>query len=368
MVDYEQYTTFSCHNEPTYLLSRKCNDDYYGADGPCCKVDDAINFIVNVRPDFFAQIKFMLHCDDDMYWRPDQVLRWLASVQNSGINKYPLIANLEHGNEGSRGVWMVENCKEVMTSGWYQPAMLNHALLARMGAGAAAYGLRDTCRVFDVTHDVGLGIYAWLYGASHIHMPATNGNPEHKGMKVFRPADMAMHYVKHHESEHCDGAVDNGWGTEDIHKQNVVIGCGDLDHPIPGHDKKKRADMYDAWNYYKANGVDIVLNEHRVNEYEHAYVVVSGTNDTRRLVHVLHSNSVVKAHGDGTFTAERIVLFGNISAELQAGERIEQRTVPHMVHLQGYETTSHSKLHDITKKWKAFILEDCSPPGKKAKE
>ena len=35
---FQGYTTFSCHNEPTYLLSRRCDNSYYGAAGPCCKV------------------------------------------------------------------------------------------------------------------------------------------------------------------------------------------------------------------------------------------------------------------------------------------------------------------------------------------
>lgn len=32
------YTVFECHDEATYILSRHCTDEYYGAAGPCCKV------------------------------------------------------------------------------------------------------------------------------------------------------------------------------------------------------------------------------------------------------------------------------------------------------------------------------------------
>ena len=73
MTEYAEYTTFDCHNEPTYLMSRNCDNRYYGAAGPCCKVDDALNFISNVRTELFSHTKFILHGDDDMYWRPDQV-------------------------------------------------------------------------------------------------------------------------------------------------------------------------------------------------------------------------------------------------------------------------------------------------------
>lgn len=364
MVDYPQYTTFTCHNEPTYLLSRKCNNDYYGAAGPCCKVDDAINFIVNVRPDFFAQIKFMLHCDDDMYWRPEQVFRWLASVQHSGANNYPLIANLEKGDDRARGVWMTTNCKEVHSSGWYQPAMLNHLLLAKMAVGAAAYGLQDTCKGFDVTHDVGLGVYAWMHGAYHIRIPQTNGNPLHGGIKIFQPTDLAMHYVKHHASERCDGGADNGWSLRDRHKQNVVIGCGDINHPIRGHDKTKLADMYDAWEYYKNHGVDVVLDKHAVNEYVNTFVIVDAADKVR---HVVHGDSNVTVHSDGSYSAHPVILIDDTVYTIGAGEALTQRVVPHITPLRGYNTTRHSQENDITKAWKAFAKEDCSPPGERQK-
>lgn len=78
------YTTFTCPNEATYILSRKCTNEYYGAAGPCCKVDDLINYIMNDRPEFGASLKYALHCDDDTFWRADQVLKWLAAIDKSG--------------------------------------------------------------------------------------------------------------------------------------------------------------------------------------------------------------------------------------------------------------------------------------------
>lgn len=42
-----------------------------------------------------------------------------------------------------------------MASGWMQPMMLNKAALERLRIPSAAYGLKDTCEAFVVTHDVG---------------------------------------------------------------------------------------------------------------------------------------------------------------------------------------------------------------------
>lgn len=365
ITEHDLYTTFKCHNEPLYLLSRVCTSDYYGARGPCCKVDDAVNYLVNIRQDLFKNVKFMLHCDDDMYWRPDQVFRWLAAVENSGINKYPLISNLDPGDANNKGVWMIDGCTEVRTTGWYQPAMLNHALLQRMGASTAAYGIRDTCQAFDVTHDVGLGIFAWMHGAYHIQMPQTYSNGDHQGIGVFKPTDMAMHCVKHHERERCDGKADNGWPAADRYSQNIVIGCGDIGHPVHGHDQRKRADMYDAWEYYKVHGVDIVLNHAGTNEFIES-CVVTGPDDVMK--HVLQEGITVPQAPDGTYsTAGQVKLIDDSVYTLSSGEKIVSKVIPRMLPLRGYSTTKHSIENDITKAWKPFTLNDCSTPGTKSK-
>src|SRR5689334_10666988 len=90
LIETEHYSTFECHNEPTYILSRVCTNEYYGGPGPCCKADEAFKYLLNDRPDLFAHIKYALHCDDDTYWRVDQLLRWLAALENSGISSFPL--------------------------------------------------------------------------------------------------------------------------------------------------------------------------------------------------------------------------------------------------------------------------------------
>ena len=102
-----RFTTFKCHNEPTYILSRKCTNQYYGGPGPCCKVDDLFTYITLDRPDLFAHLKFALHCDDDTYWRPEQVLRWLAAIDNSGMMTFPIIGN-GNSNDPKENVWHVK--------------------------------------------------------------------------------------------------------------------------------------------------------------------------------------------------------------------------------------------------------------------
>eukprot|EP00601_Ochromonadales_sp_CCMP2298_P004729 CAMPEP_0173191912 /NCGR_PEP_ID=MMETSP1141-20130122/13142_1 /TAXON_ID=483371 /ORGANISM="non described non described, Strain CCMP2298" /LENGTH=506 /DNA_ID=CAMNT_0014116141 /DNA_START=33 /DNA_END=1553 /DNA_ORIENTATION=+ len=360
LIDSPLLTAFKCHNEPIYVLSRTCTDEYYGAAGPCCKVDDALNWIVNVQKELFGHIKFLLHCDDDMYWRPLQTLRWLASVQKSGANRYPLIANLQFGDKDNKGVWMIKGCDEVRTTGWYQPLMLNHAMLQKMAAALASYGTRDTCKNFDVTHDIGVGVLAWMFRPFHLQMPNTIGNGDHQGYKVMKPTDMAMHYIKHMDSEKCDGK-EKEWNAV-RYKQNVVLGCGDVDQPSPGHDKNQRADMYDAMKYYQEHGVNITLEKVGENDYILGHVVISDGS----VKHILDEDNI-ELMPDGRFRTPsgQFRTVEGVMVGLEEGERVEQRVIPKLLALVGYDTTAHSKEHDVTKQWAAFSLKDCSPPGKK---
>jgi len=367
IAEYDRYTTFSCHNEPTYLLSRECTNEYYQAAGICCKVDESIHYLVNSRPDFFARIKYMLHSDDYTYWRPEQVLKWLAAVDNSGAGQYPLIANVQVGDDNNAGVWMVDTCKEIHTTGWYQPTMLNHALLARMAVGAMAYGNRDVCSAFTISQDIGIGIFAWMYQANHIQMPGVEMNSEHHGADIFKPDQVAVHFVKHIETDRCDGRKDNNWPTKDRYNQDMVIGCGDIGKPIVGHDKAKRADMYDAWEYFKTHGKDIVLNTPGVNEFIEGLVVVNATGHTLHFLTERQPVALQPSQGPGEFQVptQGVMLMDEVTMYTPAaGEKIVKKVIPRLMPMRGYRGTKHSKENDITKKWKVFGLKDCSPPGK----
>ena len=307
----------------------------------------------------------MLHSDDDTYWRPDQVLRWLAAVDNSGANNYPLISNVQFGDDNNKGVWMIQNCEEIHTSGWYQPTMLNHAALQKMAVAAAAYGNRDVCRAFTISQDVGIGIFAWLFETNHIQMPGTNVNGDHLGVQAFTPLDIAVHYVKHMESDRCDGKADNGWSHLDRYNQEMVVGCGDIDRSVVGHDKLKRADMYDAWNYYRSNGQDIVLNKPGVNEFIESYVIVNTT--TEKVNHIIAERYEIKQNSDGSYIIPTtgVELINSTIYQLKPDEVVARRVIPRLMPMRGYSTTNHSKVNDITKIWKPFTLQDCQPPGVK---
>ncbi len=92
----------------------------------------------------------------DTYWRVDQVLRWLAALDAAGMASFPIVASTNF-EDPAEHVWHIKGCEEIRTNGWYQPMMLNHAAIERLKHASAQYGLRDTCRHFDVMHDVGMG-------------------------------------------------------------------------------------------------------------------------------------------------------------------------------------------------------------------
>jgi hypothetical protein len=292
--DFIFYTSFDCPNEPTFILSRSCTNEYYGANGPCCKVDDGINYLVNDRPKLFEHIKFILHCDDDEYWRADQTLKWLAAVQNSGINHFPIIANGDPYTLRplNPGLWGWDNCKEVKAGGWYQPMMINHAALEKMGRAVKAYGLKATCKGFDVTHDVGVGPFAWQLGLNHIFIPGIKGfffsffkysyitSPyfsldnhsltsclEGGGDKGFQPARLAVHYLKPHDKEdYCND--EKRWPASDRYNQTIALGCGSVERRGPFHNTTKypaHRDNYDMYEYFRDHGQDIVVAKVRLH-------------------------------------------------------------------------------------------------------
>lgn len=43
----DKFLTAKCRNEPAVLLTRACDDSYYGSVGPCCKLDVAITFALS---------------------------------------------------------------------------------------------------------------------------------------------------------------------------------------------------------------------------------------------------------------------------------------------------------------------------------
>jgi hypothetical protein len=120
--------------------------------------------------------------------------------------------------------------------------------------------------------------------------------------------------------------------------------------------------MYDAWHFYKKNGLDIVLDTENINEYAKFFVVIDSAD---KVVHILTQSAKFEPAADGTFTASEVELIDGTRHVLSAGETLTQRVVPRLMPLSGYSTTQHSKDNDITQVWKPFTLADCQPPGEK---
>ena len=354
----KHFTTFNCHNEPTYVLTRKCTADGYGASGPCCKVDELFTYLMVDREDLFNHTRFVMHCDDDEYWRVDQLLRWLAHIENSGINTHPIIANGNY-NDPKENIWHIKGCKEVHTNGWYQPMVLNHAAMERMKVAAMSYGFTETCKNFDITHDVGMGPFAWMFGFYHYHITGMIVNNWNNGAHLD-PHLMVIHAVKHGRLyDRCDNLTN--WGTEGArYKQNLAIGCGDLNEPMPhhsfdGHGYKGNqliADMYDCWNFYKDHGQPISIDYHskvRVAMYPDGTMLpgISLPGDE-------HKPKIFKVLTDQDFLD---------SGGLFQGYHVEERNVPELLKLKGYDETEHSKKFDIVKEWHPFTMTDCVIKG-----
>jgi hypothetical protein len=233
-----------------------------------------------------------------------------------------------------------------------------------MGAAAVAYGNRDICSAFVISQDVGVGIFAWMFGPYHILMPGAQVNGDHHGVDFFKPQDLAMHYIKHHEEDRCDGKKDNGWSHADRYDQDMVIGCGKMEKSVVNHDKNKRADMYDAWHYYRLHGKDVVLDRPGENEFIEALVVTDREGKMQRLV---KERVELAKNEDGSYVvpAEGVTLIDESVYKLAEGEKVERHVIPRLMPLRGYSGTQHAKDNDVTKVWKPFTLNDCSPPGKK---
>lgn len=357
MKEYEHYTTFDCHNEPTYILSRKCTKDYYIWSSACCKIDEMINYLTLDRPDLFATIKYVLEGDDDTYFRVDQILKWLAAVDHSGLDDFPLTGN-SAPTRLNHGIWHIEGCKEVQASGWYQPILFNHAALQRLSHASSQYAISETCHHFDLSQDVGLEVYVWLHQLYHITIPRTEINGAHKGIEIFQPDHMIVHCVKADDIENCHGKEEE-WPSTVRYNQKVVIGCGDVDTAAPFHNKSRFANMYDAYHYFDHHGVALTFTKGQ-HEFHTAKVLLQEIHQEEdgQHAHAVNSQGVVKIKH---ILSEDVKLDEGTRFQ---GEKVYTRIIPKVMPIEGYALTEHGKKYNLTKEWKAFTLQDCQPPGK----
>ena len=238
--------------------------------------------------------------------------------------------------------------------------MLNHAALERMRAGSAAYGLTDTCNTFVVTHDVGVGPYAWMYQLYHIQMPGVEINGNHKGIAAARPNEMALHFVKHGKNDFCESGKD--WG-EMRYNQSVVLGCGDFGVAVPT--KGALADMHEVWEYFREHHDNIVLGVDGQAGFKRQDVIINTRVDPTTgqeeefIQHVLAGPPALQPMKPGDVRQT----VGWEEYTFTEGTRHEVRVLPVLERLQGYENSEHAKMYDITKEWVKFNLTHCDPPG-----
>ena len=87
-----RFTTFSCLNEPTVVLSEACN--HYPLNSHeeySCKVDELLLYI-SQRIDLFHYLRFVVITSDEFYFRVDVLFRWLGFIDRSEANHMPLVA------------------------------------------------------------------------------------------------------------------------------------------------------------------------------------------------------------------------------------------------------------------------------------
>ena len=215
-------TYFACpENEPVYVLTRRCTEEYYAAASACCKVEEGLAFLLAAQPHVLKRLQFLLVGDDDTFWRVDQVhytrraserclrcphhpLSYHTGVpvarpcvrvrpppppprgqraepprparRHRGAWRVPRQRLQRGGHQRlvpgtsyhTRGVTAPHCCLHPATTHHAitplplsQPTVINRAALLQLRPALAARGLTALCRAFDVSQDVGLGLLFW---------------------------------------------------------------------------------------------------------------------------------------------------------------------------------------------------------------
>lgn len=370
ITEYEKFTTFSCKNEPTYILSRECSAIYFGGDGPCCKVDDMFVYLTQMNTELYSHLKFVLHGDDDQFWRVDQIMRWLAAVDKAGLDEWPLVGQGALTPCG-KGAYGIKKCHEMNTIGWYQPLFMNKAALERLKPTADQYGSKQQCNAFRMTHDVGLGPYFWMFNMIHISMPGFGHQIESKNFDDNR---VIMHGIKHMERhDHC--GTGEGWGDEFIYNQRMVIGCGDMGHPNPNREKSKSTNHYEAWEYYRHHGNDLTFGKAGSSDWIEVKAVVypdeqqqqkeqgtgaeAGYGRKLRIKKIFDKEGIITVDGFD----QKVKAADVQDKEEYGGEKLVKVVIPKMYPLWGYSETKHSKTHNIREKFEPYTIQDCTIGG-----
>lgn len=221
----------------------------------------------------------------------------------------------------------------------------------------------SVCSTFDLTHDIVVGVLAWILGLYHVQLATAPRPRVTKGVQVFRPQQMVIHPMKVVKQEGCVDALQS-WPPHMRFDQQLVIGCGDVGRSGPLHMPENQTDMYDAHAFYQRHGEPVELGSAGVHGYMWARVRLDGTvnhRGVRRVAEVLEWSST-HTHPVGNNNHNPAA-----EGEEKEGER-EWRVLPAINRLFGYENTQHSvrrdvKLSELGQLWVPFSRADCDPPG-----
>ena len=131
IAEYARYTTFKCHHEPYYLLPHNCSRVPHTPDERRdCKLDESLDYLLNSERNLFDKVKHAVFTGDNVYIRPDQLVRWLSAVDHSGVAQYPVIASADKKLSRRRGLLGVKGCTEIRARTYALPLVMNRALLS----------------------------------------------------------------------------------------------------------------------------------------------------------------------------------------------------------------------------------------------
>lgn len=262
--------------------------------------------------------------------------------------------------------------------------MLNHAALKKMKNAVSNYGIKGSCHGFGITHDVGVGPFAWQLGLNHIFIPGIQGG--FSGVKAFKPVRLAVHYLKPFDDEdYCN--EEKRWPASHRYNQTIVLGCGSVDRRGPFHNTTKHAnhaDNYDMFEYFRDHGEDVVIGKEGENHWVRVRVTLTNspeslhTDPSSGLTTALspHKLQVKQLLSSPTFSKDPLQATQEnpskispqealAAGELFKGDKVYSILIPDLVHLHGYDATDHARKHKDSLHFQAFTASDCSPPGKR---
>ena len=151
------------------LLFRKCTNAYYGAEGPCCRNEESMRWSLENEP----EIKWYAFMDDDIFLRGPSLLAFLSRFDHENpvaLGANPAMRGFAPTMWKSLAACDSENLC-VFAFPWMQPAFFSRAALDSFRPAIEQNGLTKECTYFEVTHDVGLGIFNWMHQTPTISLP-----------------------------------------------------------------------------------------------------------------------------------------------------------------------------------------------------